>query len=76
MDKIQNELSQYRGKYFSSQWPTIYEMFSISAARFPQRPCFTTFDPHRKTLTYAQVDELIKKAAAHMISAGVRKGDR
>ena len=76
MDKIQNELSQYRGKYFSSQWPTIYEMFSISAARFPQRPCFTTFDPHRKTLTYAQVDELIKKAAAHMISAGVRKGDK
>ena len=76
MDKIQNELSQYRGKYFSSQWPTIYEMFSISAARFPQRPCFTTFDPHRKTLTYAQVDELIKKVAAHMISAGVRKGDK
>ena len=76
MGKIQNELSQYRGKYFSSQWPTIYEMFSISAARFPQRPCFTTFDPHRKTLTYAQVDELIKKAAAHMISAGVRKGDK
>ena len=76
MDKIQNELSQYRGKYFSSQWPTIYEMFSISAARFPQRACFTTFDPHRKTLTYAQVNELIKKAAAHMISAGVRKGDK
>ena len=76
MDKIQNELSQYRGKYFSSQWPTIYEMFSISVARFPQRACFTTFDPHRKTLTYVQVDELIKKAAAHMISAGVRKGDK
>ena len=75
MDKIQNELNQYRGKYFNGEWPTIYEMFATSCGRFPDRPCFTVFDPKRKSYTYAQVDEMVRKVATKLVADGVKKGE-
>ena len=76
MDKIQNELNQYRGKYFNGEWPTIYEMFATSCGRFPDRPCFTVFDPKRKSYTYAQVDEMVRKVATRLVADGVKKGEK
>jgi long-chain acyl-CoA synthetase len=56
-------LDDYRGKYFSGEWPTLPEMFTISASRFPDRNCFTDFagsGETRETLTYAQTLAKIK----------------
>ena len=76
MDKIQSELAQYRGRFFQGDWPTIYQMFAISLAKYPKRPCFTTFDPNRRTYTYEEVDALIRKVATKLAADGVRKGDK
>ena len=76
MDKIQSELAQYRDRFFQGDWPTIYQMFAISLAKYPKRPCFTTFDPNRRTYTYEEVDALIRKVATKLAADGVRKGDK
>ena len=76
MTDIQSELNAYRGRYFEGEWPTIYQMFAISLSRFPSRPCFTVFEPNRKTYTYSDVDKHIKAIAAKLIEAGVKPGDK
>ena len=76
MIDIQSELNAYRGRYFEGEWPTIYQMFAISLSRFPSRPCFTVFEPNRKTYTYSDVDKHIKAIAAKLIEAGVQPGEK
>ena len=76
MTDIQSELNAYRGRYFEGEWPTIYQMFAISLSRFPSRPCFTVFEPNRKTYTYSDVDKHIKAIAAKLIEAGVQPGEK
>ena len=34
-------LDQYRGKAFTGQWPTLPELFRMTASRYPDSPCFT-----------------------------------
>ena len=75
-NKIENELSRYRGKFFSGQWPTIYQMFSITASRFPDHPCFTAFNPERESYSFSQADTLIRKLASRLIASGVNPGDK
>ncbi len=72
-------LDDYRGKFFSGEWPTLSEMFSISVSRYPDRNCFTDFDGpngERETVTYKQALEKITSLAQWMVSKGVKKGDR
>lgn len=72
-------LDDYRGKFFSGEWPTLPEMFTISASRFPDRNCFTDFagpGGTRETLTYAQTLAKIKELSVWLVSHGVKKGDR
>ncbi|MCM1321245.1 MAG: AMP-binding protein [Bacteroides sp.] len=69
-------LQDFKGKFFAGEWPTLPEMFRITAARFPDRPCFTEFLPERNTLTYSQVLRNTEKLADWMLSAGIKKGDR
>ncbi|HZK20537.1 MAG TPA: AMP-binding protein [Treponemataceae bacterium] len=69
-------LDAYRGKAFVGEWPTISEMFQITVERFPNRNCFTIFEPDRNTLTYAQVLDNVKKLAQWLLSQGIKKGDR
>ena len=37
-------LDEWRGKMFTDEWPTLPQLFFISAERFPNRPCFTDFE--------------------------------
>ena len=37
-------LDEYRGTDFSGEWPTLPEMFSISARRFKSRSFLTDFE--------------------------------
>lgn len=71
-----HELDPYRGRFFSGEWPTITEMFNITLSRFPDRPCFTVYEPGRRSYSYREVHELIQKAASVMMEAGVERGDK
>jgi len=68
-------LDDFRGKDFSGEWPTLPEMFSISASRFPDRLCLTSFEPERVSLTYREALSRIQDLAAWLASQGVSRGD-
>lgn len=76
MSNIWYAVEPYKGKFFDGDWPTITEMFNITLSRFPDRPCFTVYDPERKSYSYTQVHELIQKIGSVLIEAGVKKGDK
>ena len=67
-------LEQYRGTYFKGTWPTIPEMFKITVARFPERPCFTIFSPERITINYRDTLALIEQIANFLASQHFEKG--
>ncbi len=77
-----DELEAYRALpeteelHIDGEWPTIPEMVEISAARFPDRPCFTVFDPDRRVMNYAEVSKRCKKIAMSFRDAGIVPGDR
>jgi len=67
-------LDAWRGKKFTGEWPTLPEMFEITAERFPDRNCLTVFEPDRITLTYRETLAAIKKLAGWLTAHGVKKG--
>lgn len=69
-------LEQYRGTYFKGTWPTLPEMFRITVARFPDRPCFTIFNPDRTTLNYRDTLALIEQVANFLASQKFEKGTK
>jgi long-chain acyl-CoA synthetase len=69
-------LEEYRGKFFTGQWPTLPEMYRITAARHGERRCFTIFEPGQITLTYSEAIKLIEAVARWLHSRGIRTGDR
>ncbi|TVR68613.1 MAG: long-chain fatty acid--CoA ligase [Spirochaetaceae bacterium] len=69
-------LKEYHGKVFSGTWPTLPELFGISVNRFPDRPCFTVYEPERVSLTYREAHARILAVAQHLRSLGVERGDR
>ena len=69
-------LDEYRGKEFTGEWPTLPEMFKITVLRYPDRPCFTDFNPSKHTLTYSQVLKNVEKLATWLNASGLKKGDR
>jgi long-chain acyl-CoA synthetase len=69
-------LNQYRGKYFSGEWPTVPEMFRITVERYGERPCFTIYEPDRISFDYNEALRKIQAAARALRSYGVQKGDK
>lgn len=69
-------LEEFRGTHFNGQWPTLPELFRITATRFPDSKAFTTYDPEYATLTYGQALETIDRLAQYLRSLGVEHGDR
>ncbi len=76
MEETWYALKDYKGKFFNGEWPTITEMFNITLSKFPERPCFTSFDPDKKSLSYAEVHKHIQRIASILIEAGVKRGDK
>lgn len=74
--EIEARLAPSRGKYFKGEWPTITEMFKISVDRVPHRPCFTVFEPGRRSYDYSQVWSLVQNAASLLVEMGVKPGDK
>lgn len=69
-------LEAYRGMAFKGEWPTLPELFSITAARFPDRPCFTIYEPDRISLSYREALGRIRGIANYLRSIGIGKGDK
>ena len=67
-------LDAWRGKKFTGEWPTLPEMFEITAERFPDRNCLTVFEAERITLTYRETLAAIRKLAGWLVAHGVKKG--
>jgi len=69
-------LDDYRGKLFSGQWPTLPELFALTTKRHPDRPCFTVYEPERRSLSYAEALARIEGAARKLRSLGIGRGDK
>jgi len=69
-------LDEYRGKAFKGQWPTLPEMYKITVSRFPQRACFTIYEPDRISLNYTESLKIIEAIARWLHSKGIRRGDK
>jgi long-chain acyl-CoA synthetase len=69
-------LEAYRGRFFTGEWPTLAELFAISADRFPARACFTVYDPDRVSLTWSEAQALVARVAGRLVETGVKPGDR
>ena len=69
-------LDDYRGAAFGGEWPTLPELFVLTARRYPDRACFTVFEPDRRSLTYAEALGKIEAAARRLRSLGIGRGDK
>ena len=67
-------LDEWRGKTFNGEWPTLPEMFEISAQRYPDRNCLTVFEPDRITLSYRETLQAVKKLAYWFTEKGAGGG--
>ena len=67
-------LDEWRGKMFNGEWPTLPEMFEISAQRYPDRNCLTVFEPERITLSYSETLHAVKKLAYWFTEKGAGSG--
>ena len=68
-------LDDYRGKEFEGKWPTVPELFHITAMRFPDNLCFHAFEPELK-LTYREAENTIKAVARALTADGFKAGDK
>jgi len=69
-------LKDYRGKAFNGEWPTLPEMYKITVSRYPERACFTIYEPDRISLNYTQALKIIEALARWLHSKGIKRGDR
>jgi long-chain acyl-CoA synthetase len=69
-------LQAFKGEYFTGEWPTVPEMFSISAKRYPENRCFTVYEPDEKMMTYEQTHENVIRFSNALVKKGIKKGDR
>ncbi|MCR5760539.1 MAG: AMP-binding protein [Sphaerochaetaceae bacterium] len=76
MNETWEELVPYKGSFFNGEWPTVTEMFNITLSRFPERPCFTFYNPDRISYSYNDVKNMVSRIASAMIEDGVGRGDR
>ena len=69
-------LDEYRHTAFEGEWPTLSELFAITMSRFPDRPCFTVYEPDRVSLTYREARDKVVHVARHLRSLGIGLGSK
>jgi long-chain acyl-CoA synthetase len=69
-------LDEYRGTVFKGEWPTLPELLSLSARRYPDRACFTVYEPERRSLSYREALAKVEGAARALRSLGIGRGDK
>lgn len=68
-------LEPWRGEVFTGEFPTLPELFRISVMRYPERRCFTCYDPAEMKFTYSEAWERINKISNYLLNIGLKKGD-
>lgn len=68
-------LDQYRGKDFQGKWPTVPELFSLTAKRFPDKTAFRAFDPD-VSYTYKEALDVMHRVSRYLHAEGFVKGDK
>ena len=71
-----DKLYPYKGTMYHATWPTLKELFEITAERFGQRICWKEFVPKPVSYTYGEALVIVKRLASWLISSGIRKGDK
>ena len=74
MSKPWSFLSEYKPALFSGEWPTIPEMVRISAARYGDSRCFTSFVPEHRSWTYSESLQQIERLAGKLQHDGLTPG--
>jgi len=69
-------LEPWRGRIFNGEFPTLPELFEISKERYPDRRCFTCYDPTEMVFTYSQAYDRTQIIINYLLSRGLKKGDR
>jgi long-chain acyl-CoA synthetase len=69
-------LDEYRGTVFDGEWPTLPELLSLSALRYPDSACFTVYEPERRSLSYREALAKVEAAARKLRSLGIGRGDK
>ena len=69
-------LDTYRNKMFTGRWPAINRLFRITVQRYPDRPCFVSFDPDYLSLNYREALEKAENISACLTGNGITRGDR
>lgn len=67
-------LDKYREHKFEGEWPTIPELFTITAGEFPDNRCFSIYEPDNLFFTYSQALEKIETVSAYLAEIGVKRG--
>ena len=68
-------LEPWRGEIFEGEFPTLPELFEISVKRYPDRRCFTCYDPSEMLFTYQQAWERINIITNYLLDNGLEKGE-
>ncbi|TVQ39875.1 MAG: long-chain fatty acid--CoA ligase [Spirochaetaceae bacterium] len=69
-------LDTYRGTHFHGSWPTLPELFTITTERFPDRQCYTVYDPERSSMPYSEALAIIGRVANFLRSIKIDHGDK
>ena len=69
-------LDDYRGVAFEGEWPTLPELLALSARRYPDRACFTVYEPQRRSLSYREALAKVEAAGRALRALGVGRGDK
>lgn len=69
-------LDEYKPSHFKGEWPTLPELFTITTERYPDRKCFSIYEPDNLFMTYSEAYQAIVEVSNHLVKLGVKKGDR
>lgn len=71
-----NFLDEYKGSMFYGEWPTLVEMFRITVSRYPDRRCFSIYEPDNIFLNYTEALEMVEGVSNYLVKKGIQKGDK
>ncbi len=69
-------LKKHKGSFFSGEWPTLPQLFHLTAAQFGDRACFTVYDPGRNSITYNEALNKIERLAGFLAANGIHRHDK
>ena len=67
-------LDDFRDSFFTGEWPTVTEMIRITAHRYPDRRCFTSFTPKERSWTYTEMITAVEGLAGKLQHDGLTPG--